>query len=575
MNRGVERQLRAVLAVVCILAAGMALRAERPRIYAIKGARIVVAPGKVIARGTVVIRDGLIEAVGADVTAPPDAVKIDAAGKTVYAGLIDFHSGLGLRRAQAATPAAGGGRGGGINLQALAAQQTREAPAGALHPLSRVRPETQATSLIVPFEGENTDSQRHRNLGFTAALVAPETGIFRGESALINLRDGTPATQIILKAHVAQHISLEMGGGGFGGGGGGGGGYPGSLMGYAAAIRQTLLDADRYQTWKKRYAANPAGMKRPDTSPALESLGPVLDRSRMVIFDLNRADDILLADRLAREFNLNAVMVGSGHDWELLDQIKATGRTLILPAAIPERPRVDDADDANEVETRDLKRYVNAPQNPKRLFDAKVRFALTTHGLRNPADFSRNVRRMIEAGLPAEAALAAVTTTPAEILGVASMMGTVETGKIANLIVTDGDLFAERTNVQQIFVDGYEYKNETPSRPRGDPNAVVDPIGTWTVNIAFGGRPITATWTIKGTRGNYSGSSETQGRSTDLTRVTLEGNALTVTQAAPGGRGSQEITVIITGETFEGTVEGPRAATVKGTRTAKPQGGDQ
>jgi hypothetical protein len=154
-------------------------------------------------------------------------------------------------------------------------------------------------------------------------------------------------------------------------------------------------------------------------------------------------------------------------------------------------------------------------------------------------------------------------------------MGTVENGKIANLIVTDGDLFGERTNVQEIFVDGYEYKNETPARPRGDPNAVVDPRGTWSVTISFAGRPITSTWTIKGTRGNYSGSSEAQGRSTDFTKVTLEGNALTVTQAAPGGRGTQEIIVIITGEAFEGTVEGPRAATVKGTRTAKPEGGAQ
>src|SRR5262245_26742266 len=131
MHNSIYRRL--CVAVVVCLSAAISARAERPRIYAIKNARIVVAPGKVITRGTVVVRDGLIDAAGAEVQVPADAVEIDGTGKTVYAGLIDFHSGLGLRRAQpAAQPTGGGGRGAGINLQAIAAQQTREAPAGAL-----------------------------------------------------------------------------------------------------------------------------------------------------------------------------------------------------------------------------------------------------------------------------------------------------------------------------------------------------------------------------------------------------------------------------------------------------------
>lgn len=464
-------KLRTALLVVCLLTLATVVQAERPRVYALKGAKIVVAPGKVIAKGTVIIRDGLIEAVGADVAIPPDAVEIDATGKTIYPGLIDIHTGLGFRRAAAAAPAAAGGRGGGLNIAALAAAQTRETPAGALHPLSRVRPENLASSQIVPFEGTTPESERYRNMGFTTALAAPETGIFRGESAVIDLRDNTPTTQIILKDHVAQHISLEMTGGGFGGGGG----YPGSLMGYAATVRQTLLDAERYQAWKKRYAANPSGMKHPEDSPAFEALASVLDRSRLVIFDLNRADDILLADRLAKEFNLNAVMLASGHDWELLDEIKRTGRTLIVPANFPERPRVDDADEALGIETRDLKRYVNAPENAKRVYDAKIRFALTSAGVRNVADFPRNIKKMMDAGLPADAVLAALTTTPAEILGLSSQLGTLEKGKIANLIVADGDLFGERTQVQRIYVEGYEYLNLTPPPARPRPNAPATP----------------------------------------------------------------------------------------------------
>lgn len=449
--------------------------AERPGVYALKDARIVVAPGKVIAKGTVIIRDGLIEAVGAGIPIPPDAVEFDATGKTIYPGLIDACTNLGLRRATTTTPpATGGGRGAGAVAALLAQQQPRETPAGALHPLSRVHPETESRNLIVPFEGETTDAQRYRNIGITTVVSAPDSGVFRGESSLINLKDAQPTRDLILKDQVAQHIAFEMGGRG---GGGGGGGYPGSLMGIAAAIRQTLLDTEQYNTWKKRYAAHPAGMKRPEFSSSFEALIPVLDRARMVVFEADTPADVLLADRLAREFNLNAVMTGSGREWELLDQIKATGRTLILPASIPERPRVDDADEATETDTRDLRRFVNAPENPKRLRDAGVKFVLSTRGVRNAADFPANMKKMIDAGLPADAALAALTTTPAELLGVSAILGTVEKGKIANLFVTDGDLFGDRTRVLRVYVDGVEYRNDDTARPRGNPTAPADPRG--------------------------------------------------------------------------------------------------
>ncbi len=129
------------------------MQAERPHIYALKDARIVVAPGKVIAKGNVIIRDGLIVAAGANAAIPPDAVEIDASGKTVYAGLIDASTTVGLRRAAATTTATQAAGRGGAQLAALAATQApRDTPAGANHPIPRIHPETEARNLIVPFE---------------------------------------------------------------------------------------------------------------------------------------------------------------------------------------------------------------------------------------------------------------------------------------------------------------------------------------------------------------------------------------------------------------------------------------
>jgi imidazolonepropionase-like amidohydrolase len=140
---------------------------------------------------------------------------------------------------------------------------------------------------------------------------------------------------------------------------------------------------------------------------------------------------------------------------------------LILSAAMPDAPRVTDADDAAETDTQDLRRFVNAPATAKKLFDAKIPFVLSSRGVRTPTDFPRNVKRMIDAGLPADEALAKLTTEPAKWLGLDKQMGTVEPGKVANIIVTDGDLFGANTHVVRVYVDGYEYIQPPPAAGRG------------------------------------------------------------------------------------------------------------
>ncbi|KAF0249465.1 MAG: Amidohydrolase [bacterium] len=430
--------------------------AERPRIYALTNAKIVVAPGKVINKGTIILRDGLIEAVGENIPIPPDAVEIDANGKVIYPGLIDISATLmGARRGgrdTSATPPAS-------PLQQFLQSQQTEAQVGAVHSLNRVRPENRTSEQLSQFDQDNKDVEGFRNLGITTVLVTPTTGIFRGESVLINLRNSTSVPNLILKDSVAQHIALEFSGRN----------YPSSLFGAMAAFRQVLLDASQYQTWQERYKNNPTGMKRPEYSPAFEALTPVLKGSRPVVFELNNNQDILLADRLAREFNLNAIIFNSGNEWELLDEIKPLNRTFILSTSFPAKPKIETEDEAVGVSLRELRRYVNAPENAKRVYDAGIRFALTTRNLRNKADLSKNIRKMLEAGLPLDVALAAFTTTPAEILGVSNSLGTLEKGKIANLFVTNGELFAEKTKVERVFVDGYDYKIEDkkPMLPEG------------------------------------------------------------------------------------------------------------
>jgi imidazolonepropionase-like amidohydrolase len=539
--------------------------AAPPRVYAITHANVVPAPGERIEDGTVVLRDGLIEAVGRNVPIPPDATEIDVAGSWVHAGLIDADPGVQLVSAGGRDPAAAPPA---PPPDSVAGPPQRRDPApGAVHELERVRAEKRARDDLLPFAGERErEMLRLRDLGFTTVLAAPASGLFRGRSAAIQLASGRPVAQIILRDDVFQHVALERGSFGEA--------YPTSLMGAAAAIRQTLLDARRHELWTERYAGQPVGLRRPDRPAAYEALRPVLAGEQSLHVRVDEPDDTLLADRLARECEVDVVISVSGAEWEIADRVAATGRTLLVPVAFPEKPKVKEDHEALEVPLRTLRRYVEAAAGPGRLHAAGVRFALTTRDLKNTADFPDQVRKVVAAGLPRDAALAALTTVPAAILGLDATLGSIAPGKIANLVVAAGAPFGEGAEPTRVFVDGVPFEIEKPDVPQGDPDAVVDPRGEWSVVLELGSQTVRRTWTITGEPGRYAGTGETGSGTVEFESVKLEGNVMTVILPGQGGRGPTTARVIVEAGSFEGSAEsGSRSVPVEGTRARGP-GGD-
>jgi imidazolonepropionase-like amidohydrolase len=555
MHRIVHR----ALAGSTVLCAALSIdHAARPRVYALTGATIHVAPGRKLDGATLVLRDGLVEAVGAGVKVPADATEIDAKGLVLAPGFIDAG---GFVAGPEAAPAAPGGAAGSRT------PARREPETGPVLPNAVVRPERRASDLLQPFEGDRArDAGSLRQIGFTAALAAPARGVFRGESALILLADDARVGDLLVRDHVFQHVAFETAGFGEG--------YPTSVMGAAALMRQTLLDAKRDLDWSRRYQRDPQGMPRPEIFPGLVALRPVLERTEPLLLEAASSDDVLLADRIAREMSVELVVLASGTEAEIAPQLAKAGRTLVFPARFPDKPKVDDPDEARDVTLEQMRRYLDAPAAPKALREAGIPFALTARGLKNTADFPGNLRKMIDAGLTEDETLAALTTVPAKLLGVDRSMGTLEPGKIANVLVADGPLFGKDTKLKRVFVDGTDYTIEEKAKPKGDPNAVVDPRGTWSVAIDFGGNTVQRTWTIAGSKGAYTGTAETRSGTVTFEKVELVGNQLTVTFPASEGRGSYDATVIITGDAFEGTSEmGSRSATLNGTRTSGPSGG--
>jgi N-acetylglucosamine-6-phosphate deacetylase len=414
------------------------LRENTPAVWALTNLRVVTEPGKTIDKGTIVLRDGVIEAVGPDVKPPADARVIDLAGKTAYAGLIDAYSEI-----------------------AIPVNPRLE---GSPHWNPQVAPQLDVARHFAVSEADN---QKLRGQGITARLVAPDSRIIKGQSIVVST-GSTDTTRAILKSGVAQHFRLTVS---FRGDRDS---YPNSPMGAVALARQSLLDADWYaKAWGAWKGNNQ--LPRPERNDALEALAACLGGNQPAVFDAANEEFVLRADRFAREFGLAAIIRGSGREYRRLAEIQATGRPVIVPVNFPQAPSVATIEQSLDVSLQQLMHWDIAPENPGRLDAAGVPIALTASGLRDSATFLAAVRRAVERGLQADSALKALTVTPASLVGLGDRLGKVAPGMLANLVITDGDLFAKKTKLLETWVDGRRYELDKPP--------TFDVRGTWAVEL--------------------------------------------------------------------------------------------
>lgn len=427
-----------LLLVLACLCTGLALgvRADAPHVYAITGARVVTAAGPALDAGTVVVRAGIIEAVGASVAPPPDATVIDGKGLTVYPGLIDMGTAAGLAVPPIEPPRDARTR---MEVERVRRQALLRAGLDAAAVLKADAPEL--TRLAAE--------------GITSVLATPPGDGISGRSALVNVAAPEDAPQIgnladerrglfVIRTPVALHVSFPAREGGES--------YPASLMGAIAFVRQAFLDAGHYQEACAAYDRAAGATARPVHDPALEALQPALGGKLPVIFDAASAVEIRRALNLARELKLDPVIAGGLEADQVAADLKAAGARVIYTLNFPVRLRLL-APDADEP-LRVIRQRADAPKVPGALARAGVPFAFKSGGLREPADFLRNAARAVKAGLQPDAAVRALTIDAARLAGVESRLGSVEKGKLANLLVTDGGLFEEKTRIRYVLVDG-------------------------------------------------------------------------------------------------------------------------
>ena len=387
--------------------------------FAIRNARIVTVSGPDIENGTVVIRDGKIEAVGTNVTVPSGAQTIDGSGLSVYPGMIDAGTNMGLVE---------------VPQGANGTVDTSE--------VGDLNPNAKALTAVNPHSAHIAVT---RVEGITSTLTAPTGGLISGQAALINLL-GTAPKEMAVAPNFALVINYPR----LGGGGGGFGGFqqPANLSETVTAnqrrieeIRKMLRDAEAYGRAQDAYAKDKS-LPRPDRNVVLEPLIPYVRGEQPVILRADREAEIRGAIRFAEEMKLKPIILGGNDAWKVASLLKEKNVPVILTGVFSLPSREDDP-------------YDVLYEQPAKLQQAGVRFAISTGDagaeVRNLAQYAGMAAAF---GLSKADAVKSVTLYPAQIMNVADRLGSIEAGKMANIVVTDGDLLEIRTRIRYLFIDG-------------------------------------------------------------------------------------------------------------------------
>ena len=541
------------------------------RTYAITNVNIVQAPGRKIDMGTVVIKDGLIVSVGKSVSIPPEAIVIKADSMYVYAGFIDGLSRVGLTKPK----------------EEERGQRAKD-PGNPKPEEAGITPQNDVRPSLNPSE---KSIEELRNLGFTAAHVVPYGGMMSGNGSII-LLGGKSADEMVLVNKSSFYSELTPARGV----------YPGTVMGVMAKYRELYRQAALSRAYENTYASNRAGIQRPTTDRVIEALFPVVDKRQAVLFKAERVVDAQRVLTLQNDLGFLLMLAELKEGWDIINKIKASNAKVFLSLDLPEdKDKKDDAkkDDKKKDESKkdepkkdDTTKDESKKEEPKKEEELKIatkeekaalekrkaefmakyvgqaatfqkagmKFGFSTLSAK-PATIQGNLRRMIEAGLPEDAALAALTTTPAELLGLSDRLGSVDNGKIANLVISDKPYFNEKAKVRYVFVEGAMYqlevKKENKDVKKGDATAKVDAAGDWTMTTETPQGAQEGKLSIVKDGTGYSGtiSGGQFPQPVKLENIKLEGSALSFTFSfdAGGTMVQVEVAVTIDGDTFKGT----------------------
>jgi hypothetical protein len=517
--------------------------------YAITNATIIQSPGRKLENGTIILKDGLIVSIGKGLPIPPEAIVIKADSMFVYAGFID-----GLTRA-------------GVNKPKEEPNREKIKDPGNPPPdRAGITPQNDVRNFLNP---SDKSVEELRNIGFTVAHVVPHGNFLPGQGSIV-LLGGKSADQMVLVNNSSLYSELT----------GASGMYPATTMAVMAKWRELYKQASQAKAYQNVYAANRVGLERPASDRIEAAFYPVIDQRMPVLFKSEKVLETQRIFSLKRDLGFSLMIADVKEGWPIINKIKSSGAKVFLSLDLPEEKKEDKKDDKKDEKKSDSTK-AKEPPKPKTAADIekealeKRKAEAIAHYASQASEFNKggvsfgfsslsaktkdihaNLRRMIAAGLSEEAALGALTTVPAQLLGLSDRLGSIDNGKMANLVISDKSYFHEKAKVRYVFVDGMMYKMEVKEVKKSDSNAKVEIEGTWSTITQNPQGNTDGKVVFKKDGSSYTGT-VSGGRlpaPVDLKDVSLEGNALTYSYSITFGGNAVKVEVEATvdGDSFKG-----------------------
>lgn len=513
--------------------------------YAITDATIVPAPGQKIENGTVIVQKGLITGVGKNIVIPADAIIIKADSMFVYAGFIDGFSHVGV------TP------------DNSDKKEKVKYPGNPPPERAGITPQVDVRDFINP---SDANIAALRAQGFTVSQVAPHGNMLPGQTAVVLLK-GEKADHVTISANTALYSELS----------GTPGVYPSTIMGVMAKWRELYRQAAQNKNNQTLYASNPTGLERPDADRILQAFYPVIDRTQSVLFKSEKVLEVQRALSLKSDLGFQAVLGDLKEGWPIINKVKNSGAKVFLSLELPAEMKKEDnsekkSEERKALDKRKAEAIANSTSQAAQFAKAGIRYGFSANSVK-PVDVRPNLMRMLAAGLPEETALAALTTTPAQMLGLSNRLGTVENGKIANLVISNAPYFSEKAKVKYVLVEGTLFSVE--DRPKTENGKKADVKGSWSYQTETPQGKGDGKLVIKNENGNYFGTitNNFSGKEADVKDLVVSGNTVSFNYTIDTGGNSLKIDVAITvsGNTFEGSMTAGQYGTfpMNGTRDPK------
>lgn len=534
--------------------------------FAITNANIMVKPGQLLEGATIVIMDGLIHEVGKSVTIPIDAEVIAGDSMFIYPGFIAAASHAGIPSKEEKRQ----GRPSGVKVS---------------DPPNDVAGITPQKSIRADMKHNDASVTSLRKQGFTISHTLPKGRMMAGRGSII-LLGGDSNDDMIIAEDVSLSGSLKSAPRI----------YPGTTIGVLAKWRQLYRQAELAKDHEKKYKIAPTGMKRPSFSKEIKALYSVTNKEIPVFFTAPDQMDLHRAMQLQKELGFKMVATDVEQGWKLIPRLKSSNTPVILAMKLPkgaivkdktkEKAKKDDAkNEKKESEMSEEKKALKARVKKSKADYVGQAAAFEKAGIPfgfsltqvKAADIKKNLIGMIDAGLSEDAALAALTTNPAKMLGISSMAGSLERGKMANLIVTDTTFFKEKANIKYVFVDGNKHEIETKKKDkkkRAEGDGVGEIAGSWSYTVDVPGEsPVEGTLKLVSSDDTYTAEITTDGESDviEISEVEVDGTNVnfSFTTDIDGQTMPVSMSIDVSGDEFEGTVSiagGMMTAPVTGTK---------